>query len=250
MAALINHHRSEARYVAFNNQTNSEETYQPVNIYSPTTYRESTTCVGEKRRLTFRECLCYFFCCKNPSTSVNNQKQYYDHPDPFSSRTRRSYTLQKNSGDTQIPILTVSRTLNEEFSNPLSTPMHDTHSRVEISRNSIVSLESVNLNNPPALNCEFQKVSLPKQDKGSKKGIAYGEKSSFIREVLACRDSFLDSLEWCDNSLTRGKKCRYVKKDDWLNLECDDIEGARTYKIITGTSTCLPIWSIFVFLCT
>lgn len=243
MAISVNHRSSEAKYWPFENQSTIEEAsagYQPVNIYSINgmTTIESFS-VQNKKRLTFRECLCLCFCCKKKYTYVNNQEKY-DHPDlpSLSNPSQKNYTLQgdpKPSSYSHIPILTVSRAADDELPNVFAVPKTKAVAKVTINpkQHNTYKEPHVNIVSVPDTSpgtCEFKKVSSasPVKEKSSRKGVLFGENSSFIREVLACRDSFLDSLEWCDNSLTRGKKCRYIKKDDWLNLECDNIEGART----------------------
>lgn len=199
------HGHTSTKYSAFsdNAQTMSNTEYEHVNIYSC----NSTGGLLQSKRMSWREWICRFCCCRR---SEDNQDSAIGSPNSaLVGRTGRSYNFNQDLSDNQLPVLTASRVVNDEFATNvecLETPRFE---KVKIGRNRSYSpIESME-------NEQFVRKS--------------GEKT-FIREIMACRDSFIKSLEWCDNSLTRGKKGRSIKRDDWVRY--DTHEGINVLPIL------------------
>lgn len=236
MASLIGN-KSESRYYSFDSRQrtslpdeSSPGRYYPVNVYS-TNYNAARAGIVE-RKLTFYECILRFCCCK----SVTDSEQDYVTEDTESALVaplRKSYNLNReNQRATQptptksaqplkpdIPGLKVTRVIDDEFCKSSTQLLLCSEQR-----------ESSILNPPkysvkkivsPKSSSETTPESVPNNNSMLKSG----EKVSFIRDILSCRDAFLKSLEWCDNSLTRGKKCRRVKRDEWVEFKSEGLRN-------------------------
>lgn len=220
--------KTKSKYITFENRHSPTPHYHPVNIYTITTYNSRKN-VGKKKnmiRQCFKWCLCGL-CCKS---SLDDE---HDNPieNPRSSLVgpiRNSYTFNKDlpaPEPRQLPVLTVTRVLDELP--PLHTEYNkdiedEDKSTTKLLLSSEQAATSISLENKYKV---IKRVSSSNDaadtSASNRNSINSGEKGSFIRDVLACRDAFLKSLEWCDNSLTRTKKCRYIKRDDWVQLEND-----------------------------
>lgn len=158
-------------------------------------------------------CCCWLYC---------NAKDGHDSPmdDPNSSlvgHVGRSYTLNAEPKRklSQIPTVTVTEPIEDECI-ILTTKRLLTNEQ---------EASSISLSKYP-VHTSSQNISFNNSTNNSScSTLRTGEKKSFIYEVLMCRDSFLKSLEWCDNSLTRGKKCRFVKQDDWIELKSEGTQS-------------------------
>lgn len=218
MTALISNN-PDSRYITLENRSvlsdEASSVYHPVNVYSESFDRR------EKKQNMFKKCpwFCCCCCCKP------KYDEFLDAPVHNSTssllRPSRSYSLNAETPkrvDTSVPILTVTRHFQDEFSaSTINLMLHN--ERLESSKTLSASEYKV----------KKIKSSCPEsgQDSESISGSSCarsGEVASFIHEVLSCRDSFLKSLEWFENSLTRGKKCKYVKPDDWLELRTEGIK--------------------------
>lgn len=185
--------------------------YYPVNVYS--------TNFGRKNEQSaFLRWCC---CCKNNSNETDDLLVENSTSSLIRSAERRSYILEKEIPTTavqSVPTITITSTADLESQISKST--------TELLLSSEQRSSTISLNTPQYTVPKF-KISPPESSKGpGTPSISIvekrGEKISFIREVISCRDSFLKSLEWCDNSLTRKKRCRVVKPDEWLELKEGD----------------------------
>lgn len=207
--------RTKTKYITFENSSNMAiESYEPVDIYSADSQGKLLS-----EKLTWRQWIYQICCCKTQDLCDSPMEN------PNSSlvgRVGRSYTLTKETAfhNQQLPILTATRVIDDDFTN--------TNTKLEKTKTS------------------YAENSLDRERSNS----AFGERS-FVREILSCRDSFIKSLEWCDNSLTRGKRCRLVKHDAWTRsdsqgtllamLACPSLQGLVSIIDITGfTGTLIP----------
>lgn len=206
MSQLLNQRSINARYSAFENRSSvnlEEPDFEIVNIYN-TKHNVFQTENGDKKRPLCERFYSWFCCCKKTYREIDQSAMFDDSNSVLVTPLRRSYRL-KNSSSTKKkqdqPILIVTRPLND-----------DLHEFKSESRNP-TPIET----SPSA--CDIT----PKDSNDNSRcgTFKFGEKNTFIREVLSCRDSFLEALEWCDNSLTRGKKYRKVVKDEWQKSTCD-----------------------------
>lgn len=220
MAALINYvpekgYRSIENFNLGANTTNqsvqSQSEYRPVNIY---TIRSDVMEDNEKQSVfgCFRRCC---FCCVTKSSDAN------DSPLDGSSsalvgHVGRSYTLNNDQLHEQrpAPIVTVTRVIDNDSVN-------SSQLLLDSEKSACINYKKIKINESKG------SQSNSPYDSGNNSGsstLRTGEKVSFIREILNCRDTFVRSLEWCDNSLTRGKKYRFIKRDDWLGDKEDGIQ--------------------------
>lgn len=212
-------YKSEPGYSSIENKSfNGEQTnkdYQIVNIYQ-------RNIVQSDKKMTLGTFLSRCLCCKG------NSDDDFDSPvdSPSSALVRpigRSYNVndeasKSNTAAPSIPSLIVTRPLDDEFSTSSTTLLLTSERNA-----SAINLGTENYEVKKVITTPYE--SSQDSDTNSHcSTVKSGEKISFIREVLSCRDTFLKSLEWCDNSLTRGKKCRFVKPDEWLELKNDGTE--------------------------
>lgn len=210
----------ESRYQSFGcNSVNANKdlisSYQPVNIYNV----NSSGVESEDKKSTFdmfRRWCC--FCCGATSNDVNDSVM----DDPNSSlagHIGRSYTLNAENTAVQrvTPTVTVTRVIENDCTSTKFTDDASIKSTTTLLITSEQEASAISLSKIKAKRRKSRDNDSGNNSQSST--LKTGEKVSFIREVLACRDSFLRSLEWCDNSLTRGKKYRYIKRDDWLEIE-------------------------------
>lgn len=228
--------RAKIRYLTFENRTIRDPSpiasYYPVNVY---TVNSANSAAIPEDKMSFRECLFRFcFCCCKPSaddrfTSIPRASPLDSPQSALTGPTGNSYTLNKEPPvDQSIPSLTITRTIEDEISKSTTKLLLDSE---QISSSNSLSI--------PKYKPKRRTPSPPLKDSptNSSSTLRSGEKALFIREVLACRDTFLRSLEWCDNSLTRGKKCRHLKPDEWIEL---DNEDGISDQISRGTSNFCP----------
>lgn len=238
MAALISH-KSESNYLSFDNRKPPYKSvivryqYEPVNIYDIKSDRR------EKNKFpAMFECLKKFCCCR--SQNVTEGENYSPIEDPNSSLVGpigRSYTLSSQAKPTQaVPTVTITRAIDNEStinSTAIKTSDNDSLNSNTSKDECIKSTTKLLLTKEREISSRhFYKVHVEERDRRQETEVdsrtstlRSGEKMSFIREVLSCRDTFLKSLEWCDNSLMRSKRCRHVKSDEWLELRVDGISA-------------------------
>lgn len=214
-------YKSEPGYSSIENKSGNPseinaEPYRHVDIYRRTVVRSD-------KKMTFASFLTRCLCCKG--TSHEELDSPVDNPtSALVGPTGRSYTLNNEAAkssvvqETSVPSLVVTRALDDEFSTSTTTLL-------------LASERNASEINLGAQSHSFKKmVAVPCDSSQDSEGnsqcstLKSGEKISFIREILSCRDTFLKSLEWCDNSLTRSKRCRLVKPDEWLELKNDGTE--------------------------
>lgn len=231
-------YKAKIRYLSYENRVITEESnlnYHPMDISrSNSNTSEKMSCCEYLRR-----CLCYIKVLEPESVADNSSaalvhsvgKSY----NVIGDNTPGPPTVDQGQG---LPTLIVTRHTDEELPSliPVNSPAVLTVSQHNIEnelyksttqllldtekRSSSISLGS---KYPVKKKADTQCDVIDEVDsRGST--LKFGEKNSFIREVLSCRDSFLKSLEWCDNSLTRGKRYRNIKKDDWIELKGDGIK--------------------------
>lgn len=199
----------------------SARPYHHVDIYR-------RTVVKSDKKMTIGAFLCRCLCCKRTSDEELDSP-VFNPSSALVGPTGRSYTLNdepKKSSvvqETSVPSLIVTRPLDDEFSTSTTALL-------------LASERNASEINLGAQNYSFKKMVAPPSESSQDSGgnsrystLKSGEKISFIREILSCRDTFLKSLEWCDNSLTRSKRCRLVKPDDWLELKNDGTETTFDY---------------------
>lgn len=220
--------KTKSKYITFENRHSPTPQYRPVNIYTINTFNKNA---GKKRnmcRQCFKWCLCGL-CC---NSSLDDE---HDNPieNPNSSLVgpiRHSYTFNRDLSSPDpplLPVLTVTRVFDElppldtEFNKTFDGDNEDkSTTKLLLSSEQVAS--SISLENKyKVLKSVSSGHDASETTTSNRSSLKSGEKGSFIRDVLSCRDSFLKSLEWCDNSLTRAKKCRYIKRDDWVQLEND-----------------------------
>lgn len=218
--------KTKSKYITFENRHSPTPQFRPVNIYTINTYNKH---VGKKKNMC-RQCFKWCFCglCCEPAL-VDEHDNPIDNPNSsLVGPVRNSYTLNRDLSapdPRSLPVLTITRALDElpsldfEFNKNIDDEYKST-TKLLLSSEQVSS--SISLENKYEV---LRKVSssshAAKTSSSNRSSLKSGEKGSFIRDVLSCRDSFLKSLEWCDNSLSRNKKCRYVKRDDWVQLEND-----------------------------
>lgn len=218
--------KTKSKYITFENRHSPTAQYHPVNFYT------LNTCNAVKKknmcRQCFKWCLCGL-CCKsslddehdNPIENLNSS---------LVGPIRHSYTLNRDitiPDPRLLPVLTVTRVLDElppldtEYNKDISVDDED-KSTTKLLLSSEQAASSISLENKyKVLKSVSSGNNASETSTSNRSSFKSGEKGSFISDVLSCRDSFLKSLEWCDNSLTRAKKCRYIKRDDWVQLEND-----------------------------
>lgn len=200
--AVSSGRKCKTKYSSFGNQpvySPNELRYESVDIYATSSQRRLLS-----ESLTWREWICQICCCKNTTTDQHDSPME-DPSSALTGRIRRSYNIKQEPviSDPSLPILKGSRVIDDESG--------DVVKRVEIPKEAEKSSQSKS---------SYVEEFL-ERERGSSCTRKFGEKS-FIREILSCRDTFLKSLEWCENSLTRGKKCRTLKCDNWSRC---DIQG-------------------------
>lgn len=222
--------------------------YEPVNIYDIQSEPRETNKFTSMMSVCFQK-LC---CCRSLP------EDDHDSPigDPNSSLVgpiRKSYTLNNQCRTTlqSAPTIILSRPLDDESStSTLSKPDSITSSATKIVDNESVKSTTV-LVMAERKECSSSETEVkecdPKEIDASSRGstLRSGEKMSFIRDVLSCRDTFLKSMEWFDNSLTRGKRCRPVKTDEWLELQNEGTSALRHY--CARTDPLLHITTLLIF---
>ncbi|KAI8424219.1 hypothetical protein MSG28_002792 [Choristoneura fumiferana] len=231
--------RAKIRYLTFENRTIREPSpiasYHPVNIY---TVNSANSDAITEDKMSFRECLFRFCCCCcKPSTddlftSIPRDSPLDSPHSALTGPTGNSYTLKKEPPrlvDQSIPSLTITRTIEDEISKSTTKLLLDSE---QISSSKSLAA--------PKYKAKRKTPSPPPKESPTNScssTLRSGEKALFIREVLACRDTFLRSLEWCDNSLTRGKKCRHLKRDEWIELDNEDDETYVSDPVSSGHAT-------------
>ena len=223
MAALINYVPEQGYHSIENfnlNVNNTNETVQSQSVYRPVNiYSISSGVMENSGKQTFfgyfRRCCCCF-CCVSKSSDTNDSPLDGSNS-ALVGHVGRSYTLNNEQTPEQrpVPSVTVTRVIDND---------------------SIKSSSQLLLHSEKCASTSYIKIKVRKE-KGSQSDSPYdsgnnsssstlrtGEKVSFIRDILNCRDTFVRSIEWCDNSLTRGKKYRYIKRDDWLGVKDDGIQ--------------------------
>lgn len=218
--------KTKSNYITFENRHSLTPQYHPVNIYTVNTYNKNVV----KKKNMCRKCLKWCLCglwSKYPSDD--------DHDNPIENPNsslvgpiRHSYTLNRNLSSPepqQLPVLTVTKVLDElpsldfEFNKDIEDVNDKSTTKLLLSSEQAASSISLDNKYKPLKKVSNRNGAVDSSTSPS--SVKSGEKGSFIRDVLSCRDSFLKSLEWCDNSLTRSKKCRYIRNDDWVQLEND-----------------------------
>lgn len=214
---------SDAGYMSFQNQnvmpSEAETNYYPVNVYSKDFRRKS------EKRLTFCDFLRICCCCCLPRPEECSDSTVYNNPSSSLTKAKRSYYVKQNtlavSSEKTIPALIVTKTLEDDI----------TKSSTKLLLSAEQMASSISLATPTYTVKKVQNrdhsrdPSEETTDSNSRcSTLKSGEKVSFIRDILICRDSFLKSLEWCDNSLTRGIRCRRIKTDEWLELKTNGTE--------------------------
>lgn len=226
-------YKAKIRYLTYENRVIAEESkfkYYPVDIYrSGSVNSEKMSCYEYLQR-----CLC---CAKNfDELSANNSTsalvRHSDKSYNVNSNTSTSNIVHQEQG---VPTLTVTRVVDEELTSivprtevtvaPVAPDNIDTElykSTTQLLLATEKRASSISLSYKYPIKNEKNQVSNqcdPIDEVDINVPLKYGEKNSFIREVLSCRDTFLKSLEWCDNSLTRRKRYRNIKRDDWIELK-------------------------------
>lgn len=218
--------KTTSKYITFENRHSPTPQYHPVNIY---TINTSSKNVGKKKNMC-RQCFKWCFCglCYN-TVSDDEHDNPIDNPNSsLVDSIRTSYTLNRDlpaPDPRPLPVLTVTRILDElppldlEFNKDIDDEYKST-TKLLLSSEQVAS--SISLENQYEVLRKMSRGNYAANTSTSNRSsLKSGEKGSFIRDVLSCRDYFLKSLEWCDNSLTRTKKCRYIKRDEWVQLEND-----------------------------
>lgn len=216
-------YKSDPSYLSIENKSftpdeSSASTYHPVDVYRRSIVRSEKMTFGS----FLRRCL----CCEGTSGDEHDSpSDSYNPSSGLVGSTGRSYTVNSETTkqsvtvqNTDIPSLIVTRPIDDEFSTSTTTLL------LSAERNaSSINLGIHNYSVKKVISTPCESPDSDSNSRGST--LKSGEKISFIREILSCRDSFLKSLEWCDNSLTRGKRCRFVKPDEWLELKSDGSDG-------------------------
>lgn len=226
MAALINYgpdqsYRSVENYgfSVINETVQPQPQFESVNIYSMNSSdMQNNEKISTIRDFFLRCCSC---CCSSTSND-NNDSPFDGSNSALVGHVGRSYTL------------------NTEAINPVVHRAVPTVTITKVIDNDSIKSTQLLLNSEKDASTSFAKIKM-KKEKGSQSESLYdsghnsrsstlktGEKTSFIREILNCRDSFIRSLELCDNSLTRGKKYRFIKRDDWVDEENNGIQKSVT----------------------
>lgn len=214
------------------NRSDSEK-YQYIDIYS----RDVS---DDHSKMTFGSFLKRCLCCTSTTEDeadfiVDSQTSGVVRPS-VKSYTVNSKTPSKSATEqTQdLPTLIVTRPLDDEFCTSRTTLL--LASERSASASDDASTTSYCLKNAKSTTYKACIQGNTSQESVNSQGVVsqesinsqsdgpLGETVSFIREIVSCRDSFLKSLEWCDNSLTRGKRYRFVKPDEWLELKDDGSE--------------------------
>lgn len=217
--------KTKTKYLTFENRNfkDQDEQYRPVNIYI------TKTETIEKRNM-LRECLRRCFCCvccESSKDQIENVNSSLVGP------IGHSYTLNTDTSSTvtHLPTLTITSFDEDKYSELPDTKEIDdelSKSTTKLLLSSEKTASTINLSAP-----KYKVKQIVSNHNGKAEDSAnnsrtstlrIGEKNSFIRDVLSCRDSFLKSLEWCDNSLTRSKRCRHIKRDEWVELQNDGIK--------------------------
>lgn len=213
MASLITH-SPDTGYLSFENHSamppETDSNYYPVNVYSKD-FR-----VKKDKRVTFCDFLLKCCCCYFPKPIDYSDSTIYS-PSTSLTKPKKSYTLTQTDAPAPVsvePSLIVSRTLEDKMSKSTT--------QLLLTTETIASSTSLST---PKYEYTVKKIKTRESSEETTDScgstLKSGEKISFIRDILIYRDSFLKSLEWCDNSLTRGKRCRRVKPDEWLELKMD-----------------------------
>lgn len=218
--------KSKTKYLTFENRNtnDTDEQYRPVNIYI-------TKTETIKKRNMFCECLRRCFCCECCESSKEHHEIINS---SLVGPIGHSYTLNTDttSTETHLPTLTISSFDEDTFSElPTTKEIDDEFSKstTKLLLSTEQTASSISLSTPKyrVKRISSNRTGTPEDSANNSRTstLKFGEKNSFIREVMSCRDSFLKSLEWCDNSLTRSKRCRYIRRDEWVELQNDGIDG-------------------------
>lgn len=215
---------SDLRYSSFGNTSTSRHPddvpsrrYYPVNVYN-------TDSNSSERKLTFSECMRCVCCWKTSRKEEIINAQIEDRNSSLVRPLKKSYTMQKEVPKREpeiretIPTLTVTRAIEDDISKSTTKLLLSSEKM-----SSSISLSMPKYQVKKKTPNSNKSADSPRNSAGNSRSstLKSGEKVSFIHEILECRDSFLKSLEWFDNSLTRGKKCRAVKRDEWIELRND-----------------------------
>lgn len=220
--------KSKTKYLTFENRNlgSSSSVYRQINIYTV----ESDTKMCEKRNI-FRECIDWCLCksCKSVSEDLH-EAPIDNHNSLLESPIGNSYTLNREVivPEQKMPTVTITRVIDEFPSLDDIKDIENEYSKstTKLLLSSEQVATSISLNNKYKVKKKTGSFDVTPERSETNSGsntLRSGEKVSFIREVLSCRDSFLNSLEWCDNSLTRGKRYRNIKRDEWLELQNEGI---------------------------
>lgn len=218
--------KTKSKYITFDNRHSPTSQYNPINIYTVNTYNKN---VGKKKNMC-RQCFKWCFCglCCNSASDDEHDNPIENPNSSLVGPIRHSYTLNRDllaPDPRQLPVLTITRVIDElpsldtEFNKDIED---EDKSTTILLLSSEQAASSISLENKyKVLKSVSNYNDASDTSNSNRNSLKSGEKGSFIRDVLSCRDSFLKSLEWCDNSLTRSKKCRYIKRDNWVQLEND-----------------------------
>ncbi|CAD0197190.1 unnamed protein product [Chrysodeixis includens] len=208
-------YKSEPSYLATKHKSSGQlsvGTYKPIDVYR-------RDVVQSDKKMTLGSFLRRCLCCNGRSNDDHDSR--VDNPSSaLVGPTGRSYTLHHDTfrpsvtvRESSIPSLIITKPIDDECSASTTTLL------LASERNAstvTLSSQSYCVKKVKSSPCESSQDS---DSNGQRSSLKSGEKIPFIREILSCRDSFLKSLEWCDNTLTRGKRCRLVKPDEWLELK-------------------------------
>lgn len=225
----------ETSNISANSQPHETNEYQSVNIYS---VNSSDSKSGQKT-FSFREVLYRFcFCCKRTSDDVCVSPL----DDPNSSlvgHVGHSYTLNTETEvpkQSTNPVIAVSDT--DGTYKVMDNDSMKSTTLLLLSKEQEASAISLNKINVIKYNSNKKEMLNNSGNNSESSTLKKGEKMSIIREIINCRDSFLKSLEWYENSLTRGKKYRYVKNDDWLEIENDGTQESFRFLVARMLARC------------
>lgn len=237
-------YKSESSYLTKNKSSEqlSVGTYKPIDVYRRDVQSDKKMTLGS----FLRRCLC---CNAN---SDDDHDSRVDNPSSaLVGPTGRSYTLHHDTirpssalQQSSIPSLIVTKPIDDEYSTSATTLLLSSERNAS---NVSLSSQSYCVKKVKSSLCESSQDS---DSNGQRSSVKSGEKIPFIREILSCRDSFLKSLEWCDNTLTRGKRCRLVKPDEWLELKNEGTDITYGYRHALSSTTNISIlimhWTLAV----
>lgn len=258
MEPLINN-KSGLKYMPFENpniMSKEENTsFFPVNSYQTNQVQNIPKDMSYCER--FWRCL----LCKSSYDDIDSPED--NSTSALVGASRKSYTVYQESSSSpqanedDLPKLIVTRPIDDEVSISTQTTVSVTRNIEDELAKSTTKLllatekkaSSISLSSPKKIQKQVSSSNGSLNESNSNGNtLKSGEKMSFLQDVLSCRDSFLKSLEWCDNSLTRGKRYRTIKKDDWIQL--NDVDGIKyeTYQIEAPFGCPLPRPIYFILL--